>query len=198
MQPGDVYDVLSAPLGDLIANVGRGVADAQQAMDRATLEQLERLYASNEEFASRLRDLGYRPTWYHIPSAEAELQVALKLSGTVDYSSGSVGKRALKAFAAPVDASYRNTYDYDVSAASTIKFTIVPIPEPAQLEARGVVPELTDMPLADAEALLTRLGIPYRLADDAVTSATVARTEPVAGTVLEPGADVLLVPATSE
>lgn len=197
MQPGDVYDVLSAPLGDLIANIGRGVADAQQAMDRATLEQLERLYTSNEEFASRLRDLGYRPTWYHIPSAEAELQVALKLSGTVDYSSGS-GKRALRAFAAPVDASYRNTYDYDVSAASTIKFTIVPIPEPAQLEARGVVPELTDMQVADAEALLTRLGIPYRMADDGTTSGRVARTEPVAGTVLEPGADVLLVPETME
>ena len=51
----ELLDVLSAPLGDLIASVGRGVADAQRALDAASLEALREIYGSDEECCAGCR-----------------------------------------------------------------------------------------------------------------------------------------------
>lgn len=194
--PRSLLDVVSAPLGDLIAEVGRSVAHAQEALDEAALDSLERIYAEDRELSAALRALGYRPTWYHIPSAEAELQVALRLSGEVTRRAGDL-RRGLRMYAAPVDAGFQNTYDYDVSASSRVRFTVVPIPEPGQLEGRDVVPQVEGSTLTEAGALLDRLGIAYSIATVADATDLVAEIRPEPGSLLDPGQGVVLVPGTA-
>jgi hypothetical protein len=126
----DLLDVLSAPLGDLIASVGHGVADAQRALDSASLAALREIYGSDEDFFRELQAIGYRPTWYHIPEAEGDIQIALSVSGTETTSSvGSLTPRArIKLYAAPVDAGYTSRYNFALTASSRLKFRVVPVP----------------------------------------------------------------------
>ena len=104
--PTDISDALSAPLGDLIAAVGRGVADAQQALDEGTIETLKKLYAENNE----LLKFGYQPTWYKIPEVDAEISVSLSISGSAQESTGvsdaNTASSGIKLYAAPIDANY--------------------------------------------------------------------------------------------
>ena len=117
----DLLDVLSAPLGDLIASVGRGIADAQRALDSASMAALREIYGSNEDLFRELQAIGYRPTWYHIPEAEGDIQIALSVTGaeTATPGAGSVSTRAkIKLYAAPVDAGYSSRYNFAVTASS--------------------------------------------------------------------------------
>ncbi len=83
-------DALSAPMGDLIASVGRGVAEAQQALDLGSLAALQSLYAdADDQTLALLREIDYRPTFYAIPEVTSELTVALTITG--QSTTGSVG-----------------------------------------------------------------------------------------------------------
>ena len=81
-------EALSVPFGDLIASVGRGVADAQREMDFASFALLQEIYR-DEGPLRELQRIGYRPNWYHIPEVEGELQVALTISGEETRSASS-------------------------------------------------------------------------------------------------------------
>lgn len=160
----DLTDVVSAPLGDLIAEVGKGVADAQYAMDKQTLALLEDIYAKDETYAELLRSMGYRPNWYQIPEAEAEIQLALSVTGSFsnnDQRQGRSAKNQLQMYAAPMNATYSNSFDYEMTASSTLKMKIVPVPEPAPLENRQVVPLLNGKTLGQAKDILSSLDIAY-------------------------------------
>jgi hypothetical protein len=192
MKPvNDLLETLSAPLGDLIAELGRGVADAQQALDEATLEQLRRIYQDDDEFLEQLRALGYQPTWYQIPEAEAELQVALSVEGA--YTQG--GRPRLRMLGAPLNASYQNRFDYSLNASSKLKVRIVPIPPPTLLEDKRMVPRLAGKTLAEARALLSVLDIPVTVTPEALAANEQARVEssvPAAGHLLDGGATLTL------
>ena len=87
-----------------------------------------------------------------------------------------------------MDANYTNRYDYDLNAASVIKFRIVPVPPSTQAADLKVVPRLDRMPFKDARARLAELQIPFDLPtppprDDEV----VQGTDPGAGEFLPPG-----------
>ncbi len=192
-----LLDSLSAPLGDLIAEMGRGVADAQQALDEATLEQLQRIYAEDEALLEQLRALGYQPTWYQIPEAEGEIRVALSVEG---QHSSSSGRRRLRLFGAPLNAGYQNRFDYQLEASSRLKFRIVPIPAPSVLEDKRVVPRLVGKTLAEAGDLLATLDIafetsPKNLAEQPL--AVVQASEPAAGELLDVEQNLRLTVARS-
>ena len=68
----NLLDDVPAALGELIGAVGRGVADAQQALDRSTIDQISRIYGDlDDEAQAYLRAIGYQPTWYKIPELKA-------------------------------------------------------------------------------------------------------------------------------
>src|SRR3954463_4880700 len=93
--PNEVSDTLAAPLGDLIAAVGRGLAEAQQALDMATVETIKALHSGQSEGLDVLRRLGYQPTWYRIPELHAELTLSLSVGGTTTTTgSGSADGQA--------------------------------------------------------------------------------------------------------
>lgn len=191
--PREMMDELSAPIGDLIAHVGRSVAEAQQAIDAQTIENLRRLYADDDVAHAALRDIGYRPTWYHIPEATAEMSIALTISGQRESAGGhGGGRRVLRLYAAPVDATYTNKFDYDLKASSRITFRVVPVPPSSEVEGRRVVPILVGRTVAEARRLLEDLelrhDVPEGLADDDV----VGTQTPEPGSLLEPGGAVAL------
>lgn len=193
----ELLDVLSAPLGDLIASVGHGIADAQRALDAASLAALREIYGSDEDFFRELQAIGYRPTWYHIPEAEGDIQIALSVSGT-ETTTPSVGRlttRAnIKLYAAPVDAGYTSRYNFTLTASSRLKFRVVPVPPSSAAEAIRVVPSLVGLQLGEARARLSLLGI-AAAHPDADSDAVVKTQTPAPGTILGPEESVAVTTA---
>lgn len=186
-----VLDALSAPLGSLIASVGRGIADAQRELDAASLAAYRDIYESDEGLFSELQRIGYKPTWYQIPEAESEIQVALTMSGSESTPGGNTAgaKPKLKVYATPVDAGYASRFNFSLQASSRVKFRIVPIPPSSAAEALLVVPALIGLPLGEARARLSLLGLPSALPDVAPET-LVTKQRPAAGSFLSEGARV--------
>ncbi len=186
----DLTETLTAPLGDLIAAVGRGVAEAQEAMDRTALETYRRIYGGRDEGSAALRALGYQPTWYRIPELDAEISVSLSVEADRTSAGGGV-----RFYAAPVDAAYSNKYEFQLEAASRLKFKVVPVPPSPEAERLRVVPYLEGTSYRDATARLDDMGIAHAVGNEGLEplpTDAVIRTEPDAGTVLAEGEVVLL------
>lgn len=195
----ELLDVLSAPLGDLIASVGRGVADAQRALDAASMEALREIYGSDEEVLRGLQAIGYRPTWYHIPEAESEIQIALSVSGTeatAPSGGGLTPRTSIKLYAAPVDAGYTSRYNFSLTASSRLRFRVVPVPPSSAAEVIRVVPSLVGLQLGEARARLTLLGI-AAVHPDAAGTAVVRTQTPAAGAILGPEESVAVTVTTA-
>ena len=213
----EITRALSAPLGELIAAVGRGVAQAQAALDLHTVETFKAVYGSEEATYKALRELGYQPTWYRIPEVAAEIYVtlsaqgqersvsspaALPASAAPEEQAGAPGETAagrIQLYATPVDASFSNTYDYQLRACSQLKFRIVPVPPADQADGMKLVPPDLDVvgkPLRNARVRLTQLGIPYEVVDPRFYEPTdddvVAATTPAPGEIL-PGGQALVL-----
>lgn len=185
----DLTETLTAPLGDLIAAVGRGVAEAQEAMDRSALESYRRIYGGADPASAALRRLGYQPAWYRIPELDAEISVSL--SAEADRS--AVG--GVRFYASPVDAAYANKFEYQLDAVSRLRFKVVPVPPSAEIEALRVVPYLVGSAYGEAVAALDGLGIAHTVGNEGLEpldTDVVGRTEPTAGTVLADGEAVAL------
>lgn len=181
-------EALSAPLGALISSVGRSVAEAQRELDEATLETLRSIYQSDEGFAAELQRIGYRPTWYHIPEAEAEIAVALAITAEERVQ----GRTRLKMYGAPMDASYTNRFGYSLTAQSRVKFRVVPVPPSPQAEALVVVPAVVGKRVGEARALLSTLGVPHRFPEGATEGDVIAGASAEPGSVLPAGQELQL------
>jgi hypothetical protein len=184
---------MAAPLGDLIAGVGRGLAEAQQSLDQATIDTIKALYSGTDSRLELMRQLGWQPTWYRIPELSAELTISLSVSAT--ESSSGQGPGSVQLYASPMDASYTNRYDYDLQAASVIKFKIVPVPPTVELAERKIVPDVKTMRLSDARERLAGLGISFQIEKGVTpTDATqVQDTNPPEGALLAAGEKVTLL-----
>lgn len=200
----DLTEALSAPLGDVIAAVGRGVAEAQTALDAATVEGFKRMVGGGDALLEEMRRAGFQPTWYRIPEVDAEVTISLSISGESrragatpasgpDAPLGGPGR--IQLYAAPVDASYANKYDFQVQAASKLRFKVVAVPPSPEAAELKVVPGLGNKTFEEAKALLEELRIPYRLEDPKLLPAPAAPVRsftPRVGTVLARGQAVIL------
>ena len=134
--PTKAVEVFSAPIQAVIAALGRGIAEAQMALDRGSVQAQEEIDADPV-----LASLGMQATWYQLPRVELELKLAMTISeqqgGTAPahtvaaLPSTTAFLRPMRLIAQPVSASYQNRFNYDVNAASTIKLSVVPVPPPA-------------------------------------------------------------------
>ena len=193
-----LLDALSLPLGELIAAVGRGVAEAQREMDAGSLSALQEIYARNDGLFLELQRIGYRPTWYHIPEAEGDLQIAITATSqeTSGSSAGSAtpaspsGRSKIKLYAAPVDAGYASRFGFSLQASSRVKFRIVPVPASTVADALQVAPALVGLTLGEARARLAMLNLPGAFPTDVADGVAVTSQDPAAGTLLSPGKSV--------
>lgn len=199
-RPDQLLDALSAPIGDLIAEVGRSVAEAQQAMDAGTIENVRALAAASgpDDPLLLLRQIGYQPTWYQIPEVTAELTVALTVTGNGEPASTGTSRGPaprMRLLAAPVDASYANRYSYELKAASTVKFRIVPVPPSPAAERLRAVPAVVGLTFAEARARLAELDVPWQLPAGAAEPGDTTRVTtqiPAAGDIVTGGRAVEL------
>jgi hypothetical protein len=135
--PSKAVEVFSAPIQGVIAALGRGIAEAQMALDRGSVQAQEEINADPV-----LASLGMQATWYQLPRVELELKLAMTIAeqqaggttpaGTIRALAPATALvRPVRLIAQPVSASYQNRFNYDVNAASTIRLTVVPVPAPA-------------------------------------------------------------------
>lgn len=172
--PPGLTDALSAPMGELIASVGAGVAQAQRQMDAATLQALREIATSDDQLIALMRAIGYKPTWYHIPEAEAELAIALTVSGSEETNGRP------QVYAAPVDATYSSKFNWHLEASSRLRFKIVPVPAPTMAEALVIVPGVVGQTVADARAALAAAGATATLPAGAADTWIVTAQTPAA------------------
>lgn len=118
--------LLARPLKEVIRNVSAAVAEGQADLDRNTIalqrEIDEALDRGDLEF-----DLG--ATWFQFSEVDTDVKVALSMTGREETDSeGNVrGYRpVLQAY--PYNPRLKNSYDFDVEAASDVSLTIVPVP----------------------------------------------------------------------
>ncbi|QXM24543.1 hypothetical protein KO353_15095 [Elioraea tepida] len=128
--PQEVDEVLVRPLGEVLARLGEGVAQAQQAMDLNSIAT--QTLIDNDPVLS---EYGLQATWYHMPEVTLELKMSLALKReTVTDQSGRPRISKLSVLAAPYNAKVQNTLALDVQGTSTVKVRIVSIPPPPRPE----------------------------------------------------------------
>lgn len=222
--PNELSDFLgetvATPLGDVIAAVGQGVAAAQEALDRGSLEQTLELYRDGgDEMIALMREIGYRPTFYALPETIGEVTVAMRISGAGTQGQAAAVPPVLNpsllanarianisrvpvrklptTYVTPVDASFQNRYNYSATASSKITFKIVPVPAPSRVDELRVIPSLMGTTLGVARSLALSLDIAIQVvdaegADVAQPDETrpIAEQEPEAGTIMTGDATV--------
>ena len=124
-----VSETLIEPLGEVIRQIGRAIADTQQELDRNSL-------ATEIELADRREELGYdlHATWYFLPETEVEIKMSLSLCWQEQKKEGKPVTWKPVLFAAPLNASYKNLFDYDAAGTSVLKAKIVSVPPATRIE----------------------------------------------------------------
>lgn len=189
-------DILATPLGELIASIGEGVADAQAALDAGSLAQTLAIYDSDndggDETLKKLREIGYQPTFYALPETEVEANVALTLSGSKTDPAGlSVGNNLTKKivgktkiYASPLNGSNTNKYNLNVNASTKLRFKIVPVPPVDTISDVRVAPSLFGKTEAEMITLLEELRLGYEIISNS-GGGTVLSQSPEGGTLMK-------------
>ncbi len=187
-------ELLANPLGDLISSVGRGVGEAQAALDAGSLEQTLEIYREDKGRADDvkqtiklLREIGYQPTFYVIPETEVEAQVSISMMLSGDQQQSALQKAAharYKMLATPVNAGNVNKYNLHSQAVAKIKFKIVPVPPAAGVSEMRIVPDLTGETYDAAKNLLDSLRLSYELSDDSLDDGVIETISPAKGTII--------------
>lgn len=202
-------ELLGGPLGELISSIGKGVGDAQAALDEGSLRQTLELYDTSKDtdrsddelkLLNMIRSIGYQPTFYTIPETEVEAQISLSLDLKTEQTSpvGGYSMSKFKVNATPLNAGNVNRFGLQASAMAKLKFKIVPVPpalnNPAEMR---VVPQLLE-PNKETKwdsakkKLLSDLGLTYELRDskgdlvkeENAEGKTILKQEPELGTII--------------
>ena len=118
-----IDDVLISPLEQILFQVGRGVAKAQQELDINSI-RTQTLLESDPVLA----EFGLQATWYHMPEVELEMKMALNLRFEDIFEDNKFRYRRLRMYGSPYNAAYQNNFKAEVSGTSQIKAKIVSIP----------------------------------------------------------------------
>jgi len=118
-----VQDVLIEPLESVLLHAGKGIVQAQLELDKNSLAT--QVMFDNE---TDLSQSGIRASWYQFSEVSLELRLALSLQATAEMKDGKIRARGKQLFCAPMNATYKNLFNYDVNGASTIRAKIVTVP----------------------------------------------------------------------
>lgn len=119
-EPIDINEILAAPLPDMISQIARGVAEAQRALDEATLETHNALQANLDH---PLTQIGYRVPWYFIPEVDVELKLVM-------FYEQTEGDKRPSIYGSPYNGKTDKSIVHRVEGTSTVKLRIVPLPSP--------------------------------------------------------------------
>lgn len=122
-------EVLITPLSNLIREIGKSVAFAQNELDKNSLEMQKFIDTSQDSNMKELSKIGYQATWYQMPEVMIEIKMSIYFEET---ESSSEEKK--KVFFAPYNAKYQNNFSYKAEGTSSAKIKIVPVPQPIGAE----------------------------------------------------------------
>jgi hypothetical protein len=124
----NLSEIFGAPIEGVIAALGKGIADAQTELDKASAAAADEIAADPV-----LSQHGVQPTWYQFPRVELKLKLALTVAQDTSAarSAALATGLPLKLVAQPVTAGYQNRFNFAAQAASTVTVTLVPVPSPA-------------------------------------------------------------------
>jgi hypothetical protein len=166
----DAVEAFSLPVEQFIVALGRGISEAQRALDENSIATQGAIDADPV-----LAGYGLQATWYQFPKVDLQLKLAITIaaqeatppSGAAAAptdttpraaSSPALGAaRLVSLIAQPVSASYQTQFNYDAQASSTLSLSIVPVPSPrsssettapAQMKAADVQVKALSSPAA--------------------------------------------------
>lgn len=195
-------ELLGGPLGELISSIGKGVGDAQAALDEGALRQTLELYdmskdsertADELKLLNLIRGMGYQPTFYTIPETEVEAQISLSLDLKSEQTS-PIGGHSLSKYAinaTPLNAGNINRFGLQSNAMAKLKFKVVPVPPPTSVSEVRIVPNLVNRVWnAQTKELILNLGFTFELrnAQDTVITEQEAEGQTIQGQNQDPGA----------
>ena len=124
-----ITEVLVEPLGEIIKHVGRAVAETQRELDRNSI-------ATETELADKSEELGYdlHATWYHLPETDIEIKMSFSMQWEEEKKGGQTVAWKPVLYAAPLNASYQNLFEYDATGTSVLKAKIVSNPPASTIE----------------------------------------------------------------
>ena len=138
-------EVFSAPIEGVIVALGKGISEAQAALDRNSIATQSAIDADPQ-----LSSAGLQATWYQFPRVDLQLKLALTIAEQqgvaarpVPAALDVVAARPLRLVAQPVSAAYQNHFNYAADAASTITLSIVPVPPPRSGDQTTAPPRMT-------------------------------------------------------
>jgi len=145
---GEAVEVFSAPIEGVIVALGKGIAEAQTALDQNAIKTQEAI--DSDPVLSRQ---GVQATWYQFPRVDLRLKLALTV--VEDKAAPTAAPQALapsalaplaisrRLIAQPVSAAYQNHFNYNAQASSEITLSIVPVPAPRAADATTIPPRLS-------------------------------------------------------
>ena len=176
---GVLSDGCVVPLGEVIAAIGRGVAEAQAALDRASIDATHSVYNTEGDAGTALlRDIGYRPTFYVLPETTCEVQISMRVGGNnaADGSAnaplGTPTMLRTRTYVTPVDASFANRFGYQAQASAKLSFKIVPVPPPTAFEDYRSVPQVIGLYGDKAADALEAAGFASTIVNDSGETTT--------------------------
>jgi len=122
-------EVLIAPLEAIVRKIAASVAEAQLGLDEAALETQKKLKDKYPELA----EVGYIPTWYHMPEINVELKMVMHYEEEKEEAARGKGK--YRALWAPFNAKYKSNFTYEAEGTSSLKLKIVSTPPPLAITA---------------------------------------------------------------
>ena len=129
-----------SPLPDMVASMGKAIAEAQTEMDRSAAAFLKELAdpengvtLPGETKPTSLLKMGFAPSFYHFSETRIEAKIAFS---TMTGHEATVGLKIgvpIKFVTIGIDASYTNKYSFEAEGSSTVSTKIVSVPPPAPL-----------------------------------------------------------------
>lgn|GEM_PF-511860 len=141
-------------MGDVISSVGRGIADAQYALDVSAIQTQQQINEDDD-----LRAWGISAHWFTIPEATVNLKMNYQFTkerveeGTIEEG------RKMRLMVSPINAKYTNTFKVSETLQSELNLKFLPIPAPTRWTEQLTVPDFTGMTLAEAKELITAIGM---------------------------------------
>jgi hypothetical protein len=153
----NAVETFSAPIEHLIIALGKGISEAQLALDRNSIQTQNDL-----DTDPVLSQYGFQAVWYQFPKVDLQLKLAVTISQdqspspppsvhAIGAPSLSLANR-IALIAQPVSAAYQTQFNYDASASSVLSLSIVPVP-PARAAGAGTAPPNMTAALVSTAAL---------------------------------------------
>lgn len=133
---------------EMVTNLGRGIAVAQQEMDEQAIRTQKLINADQ-----RLRDMGLMATWFTIPDATFNLKMNYSLvreqGAEHDAPAGRQKFRIM-----PLNARTQNYFKLSEGMQSELNIRFASLPPPPHISQPIIVPSLIGKTLEDAKVLL--------------------------------------------